>query len=120
MAGFFILHYGIFHLVYAVFLLSGEFGDPRLDWDLVICAIAFVFNHVYSYRYHLEMDRQGTPNIGTLMFTPYARIVPMHLTVLLGVNAAQSVGVLLFGILKTIADAVMHQIEHKSMSKVSE
>ena len=31
-----------------------------------------------------DLDRQGTPNIGTLMFTPYIRIVPMHITIILG------------------------------------
>ena len=115
-AVFFAMHYGFFHLVYAVFLLSGEFGDPRLGLDLLICAGAFAVNHFYSYRYHRELDEQGTPNIGTLMFTPYARIVPMHLTIIIGSTMAPGAGVLLFGTLKTFADAVMHQIEHRMIA----
>lgn len=113
-AAFFSFHYGFFHLIYAVFLFTGDYGDPKLDWDLVICAAAFAVNHLYSYRYHRQLDEQGTPNIGKLMFTPYARIVPMHLTIMLGATA--SGGVLLFGTLKIVADAVMHQVEHKMIS----
>ncbi len=115
-AGFFAMHFGIFHLVYFVFIVSGEFGDPRLGFDLLICAIAFALNHVYSYRYHREADRQGRPNIGTLMFTPYARVVPMHLTIIFGSLLSQLGGVFLFGLLKSIADVVMHQIEHRMLS----
>lgn len=31
------------------------------------------------------MDRrEGVPNLGAMMFAPYARIVPMHMTIILG------------------------------------
>lgn len=114
-AGFFTLHFGMFHLVYFVFMMSGEFGDPRLGMDLLICGAAFAVNHWYSYQYHLESDRSGKPNIGTLMFTPYARIIPMHLTIIFG-SALGMGGVFVFGVLKTVADAVMHQVEHHTLS----
>ena len=78
-----------------------------------------MINHYYSYRYHRESDRRGTPNIGTLMFTPYARVLPMHLTIIFGASMIGG-GVLFFGILKTIADVVMHQIEHKIIASSSE
>lgn len=114
-ACFFVLHYGVFHLAYFVFLMTGEFGEPRLGPDLLICAIAFAVNHWYSYRYHVASDRSGTPNIGTIMMTPYARILPMHLTIMFGL-ALGSGGIFLFGLLKTIADGVMHQVEHRTLS----
>ncbi len=114
-AGFFALHFGGSHLVYFFFLMSGEFGDPRLGPDLLICAGAFAVNHWYSYQYHVASDRSGKPNIGTLMFTPYARVIPMHMTIIFG-SVLGAGGVLLFGILKTIADAMMHQFEHHALS----
>jgi hypothetical protein len=117
-AFFFLLHYGFFHLVYLIFVLSGEFGEPGLDLGLLICAIGFAMNHAYSYRYHRDSDRKGTPNIGTMMFTPYARIIPMHLTIIFGA-ATFSDGIILFGILKTIADVVMHKVEHHILSSTS-
>ena len=117
-AGFFAMHFGFFHLIYFMFLMTGNFGDPRLDWDILLCGVAFVVSHAYSYRYHVAMDRKGTPNIGTLMFLPYARVLPMHLTIILGSMAPNTFGIVLFGVLKTAADAVMHQVEHRTLSKV--
>jgi hypothetical protein len=49
------------------------------------------------------------------MFTPYVRIVPMHLTILLGATLGSGKGLLLFGVLKTLADVVMHVIEHRRL-----
>jgi hypothetical protein len=112
-AVFFVVHYGMFHFVYLAFIMQAVPFNLLFDFGFVICTGAFAFNHAYSYRYHRELDRQGTPNIGTLMFTPYVRIVPMHLTILLGSFIAGSGGLVLFGVLKTVADAVMHVIEHR-------
>ncbi len=55
-----------------------------------------------------------TPNIGTIMFFPYARVIPMHLTIVIGGHFTKgSQGALiLFLALKTIADLIMHMIEH--------
>jgi hypothetical protein len=53
------------------------------------------------------------------MFFPYARIIPMHLTILIGVYLEEhSTGtVILFLGLKTFADLTMHLIEHGSKSQ---
>jgi hypothetical protein len=111
---FFALHYGFFHLAYLMFILS-EAPGALFDLGFVLCTAAFAFNHVFSYRYHREMDRAGTPNIGTLMFTPYIRIVPMHMTIVLGGSLAGTDNLLLFGLLKTAADTLMHVVEHKRL-----
>lgn len=116
---FFAFHFGFFHLVYLIFIFSGEYGDPGLNLGFYLCCIGFIINHGYSYRYHRDSDRSGTPNIGTMMFTPYARVLPMHLTIIFGA-AMSGGGLLLFGVLKTGADVVMHLIEHKILSKTSE
>jgi hypothetical protein len=53
------------------------------------------------------------------MFTPYLRILPMHLTIVIGalfINSAA--GMIMFGILKTLADLAMHLIEHAQLRKV--
>ena len=116
---FFAVHYGFFHFVYLMFLVTDARGEPLIDRWFWLCAAAFALNHWWSYRYNRDIDRQGTPNIGTLMFTPYVRIVPMHLTIifggLLGPGAAK---LLLFGALKTGADVAMHAAEHAQLKKV--
>ncbi len=117
-AVFFAMHYGLFHAVYLVFLVAGPRGEPLTPWFWA-CTAAFALNHLWSYRYNRDIDRQGTPNIGTLMFTPYLRIVPMHLTIIFGgLLGGARPGLLLFGALKTVADVAMHFVEHAQLQKV--
>ncbi len=120
-ANFFAFHYGFFHFGYLVFLwpLLGKLG--RWEWvSVAAAAISFVWNHRESYRRNVAADREGCPNIGTLMFLPYGRILPMHFTIILG-NAANLDGVfaiVLFGALKTAADVLMHKVEHRVLRRV--
>ena len=44
------------------------------------------------------------------MATPYLRVVPMHIMVIVG-------GLLIFGALKTVADVAMHAVEHRRYQK---
>ena len=114
-AFFFVIHFGAFHLFYIGFILKDAPVTTAFDIGLLVCTLAFAANHWFSYQYHRDLDRQGTPNIGTLMFTPYLRIIPMHLTIILGATLGGGAGLIVFGILKTIADAIMHVIEHKRL-----
>jgi FtsH-binding integral membrane protein len=118
-ASFFAMHYGLFHAVYFMFLILNPDDPAVVDAAFWICAAAFAFNHLWSYRYNRDLDRQGTPNIGTLMFTPYLRIIPMHLTIIFGGQFIDStMTLLLFGGLKTLADVGMHLAEHARLRKV--
>lgn len=123
-AGFFALHYGFFHFVYFMFLVVGDrhHPGPALASPLAFAMIAlsFVVNHAFSLRHNLESDARGRPNLGTLMFMPYARILPMHLTIIFGMGmagGARDFGFLLFGGLKTAADCVMHVVEHHVLAQ---
>jgi len=117
-AAFFSVHYGMFHLVYLVFVLFDARGEPLLNAWFWAGAVGFALNHRWSYRYNRDLDRQGTPNVGTLMFTPYVRVVPMHLTILFGGLLGQgTASLLLFGALKTLADVAMHVVEHARLKK---
>lgn len=117
---FFLIHYGFFHALYLLFLATDAGAQPLFDIWFWLCIATFAMNHLWSYRYNRERDRQGTPNIGTLMFTPYLRIVPMHLTIIFGsLMASSPLGILFFGTLKTFADVGMHIVEHRRLKKVS-
>ena len=113
-AFFFLAHYGLFHFVYAIFLLTGVFivsGESSFDTKYIfLSASLFFFNHLFSYFYNKPRDTRQQ-NIGALMFYPYVRILPMHLTIILGsyFNSA----LIFFLILKTVADCAMHVVEHK-------
>lgn len=123
MASFFLLHYGAFHAFYLVFILAAdkrEFQDSY--FFVMVCAAVFALNHWYSYRENREKDADRKPNIGTIMLFPYARIVPMHLTLIAGgsMNSESTLVLLMFLGLKTAADVVMHMIEHSSWQGVPE
>ena len=49
------------------------------------------------------------------MFYPYARIIPMHLTIVFGFNFGGAL--ILFLVLKTFADVIMHIVEHNVLRK---
>jgi hypothetical protein len=119
-ANFFALHYGFFHFGYLMFLIQ-QSGEWRW-WDVLgwlALGASFAWNHRLSFQQNVAADRQGSPNIGTLMFLPYARVVPMHFTILLGGTVAGGGpgAVLVFGALKTLADVLMHHIEHRVLQR---
>jgi hypothetical protein len=120
---FFAVHFGLFHFVYLMFLAAGGTRDgaaPDFGLDFWVCVLAFVVNHVYSLRENVRNDRRGRPNLGTLMFLPYARVVPMHLAIILG-GAPFMAGttLLLFMALKVGADVTMHTVEHHTLQKAA-
>ena len=119
-ARFFALHYGIFHAVYLGFIVAFRRGEALWTWPLALCVAVFALNHLWSYRRNRAADRQGTPNIGILMFIPYGRILPMHAVMLSGaLFAPTDVGILIFIGLKTAADVAMHVIEPVLLKQIS-
>lgn len=130
---FFTVHYGLFHFVYMMFLLMFSSGLANVaedgtmqglstlsawsPWWFLATFVGFVVSHGQSHREHVEADLAGTPNIGTLMFVPYIRIIPMHITIIVGAVLGDGLGLLLFGSLKTVADVVMHKVEHNLLQK---
>ena len=115
-AFFFLFHYGFFHLIYFVFLavgfpMSAHGGAPKvLELQYILpTVLLFFLNHLYSFFYNKQREA-GKLNITTLIFYPYARIFPMHLTIIFGSIVGGALP--LFLVLKTFADAIMHIVEH--------
>lgn len=114
-AGLFWTHYGLFHVVYFLFIVFLDYGGPLgSPGTYLVCAFAFLVNHAFSLRHNLERDAAGRPSIGLLMLMPYARIVPMQLVIVSGAyfSGGSSFALLAFGVLKMLADAAMHVTEH--------
>ena len=117
-AWFFAFHYGFFHLIYAIFLIS-VFIAPKdsgtISLSLILGSAAIFFaNHLFSFFYNRNRDT-GEENIGQIMFLPYARILPMHLMIIFGVFLKGTIGIIIFISMKTIADLTMHIFEHKDL-----
>lgn len=123
MARFFLFHYGFFHAAYLFFLLQFINDIPtQVMLHGTIGLTIFFFNHSFSYRYNRELDDASLPNIGNIMFLPYLRIIPMHLVIwfaaAMGIRSLWSL--ILFLLLKTTADVLMHLIEHAINRKLVE
>ena len=112
----FLAHYGFFHLGYAFFLFV-QFKSVRIGPILFMAGLFLVYQ-CFSFFYNRKWEGKRKPNIGKLFCFPYARIIPMHLTILFG-------GILSWGtfegkmtlaffmLLKTFADVIMHVVEKK-------
>ncbi len=117
---FFAFHYGFFHLVYAVFLSSFTLASAGIVFQdilfVFLAGVVFFANHLFSFVYNKTEDEKKQ-NIGRVMFFPYARIVPMHLTIVFGgmflaTGFASGLVLAFFMVLKTGADIAMHLSEH--------
>ncbi|BAO43139.1 DUF6498-containing protein [Thiolapillus brandeum] len=120
---FFLFHYGFFHLVYLIFLLAGSTEGERPDFfspGPLLMVLLFFINHAWSFFSNRKREAEAVPNIGTLMFLPYARIIPMHLTLVLGgVLISGRFWLVLFLALKTGADLIAHVAEHARLRRTS-
>ncbi len=114
--GFYAFIFGFPLALYAFFLgfASGNLTGQEL-YGMVGCVALFAGNHYFSYRRNLEQDLARRPTAGALAAFPFVRLLPMHLTVALGLgSAARSTGMLvLFLCCKTLADVGMHLVEHR-------
>jgi len=115
---FFACHYGIFHFTYLMALLSSSvFAGAANAVDMraiAFAALVFFGNHLFSFLYNARRD-SGKQNTHVLMFYPYARIIPMHFMLALSLPLAGALP--FFLVLKTLADVIMHSIEHNVLRK---
>ena len=124
MAGFFCLHYGLFHWGYYSFIVdSGIFGPVNMgDTGLLASSVLFLASHGYSWYWHRRGERQGAQFVTEEFFRPYNRIIPMHLIIIFGsiiVLVLEFIGIttvlpvlVLFLFMKTWMDIRMHLRKH--------
>lgn len=111
-AFFFLLHYGFFHFIYAIFIFNFFKSHKPFDFTyLFLGGLVFFVNHTFSYLHNKIQDEKQIQNIGKLMFFPYIRIVPMHIIIVTGMILGQST-LYIFLVLKTVVDIVSHSIKH--------
>ena len=100
---FFLMHYGLFHFVYGIFLLV-KFSLLNVDKSFLLIGVAaFLADSLAGFIRRKVAEQELMFNIGSLFFLPYLRIVPMHLVILvpafLGIQPS-----IIFLLLKTLAD----------------
>ncbi|OPY37482.1 MAG: hypothetical protein A4E35_01398 [Methanoregula sp. PtaU1.Bin051] len=130
LAGFFALHYGLFHWAYFSFIVdTGLFGAVDFsNPEILIACLFFFINHLFSYFYHRKDEWRGAGFVTEEFFRPYRRIIPMHLTIIFGsiiVFALTMTGIeatmpvmVLFLLLKTYADLGAHMNKHSGNGQI--
>lgn len=106
---FFLFHYELFHVVYLIFLVV-ELGATTIDVSfLKYGLVAITVNMIIDFVRHKQQYKDHPPNLGTMFFLPYLRIIPMHLMILMPsfLNIKPS---LVFLILKAFFDVVGYLI----------
>jgi len=116
----FFLYYGIFHLAF-LYLIFNDDTISRIQFVksnlftavFVIAIVIFLFNHLFSFIYYFKKDQEKEVELGKLLFSGEARVAPMNLIVFGFILVIKSGDLVFFMLLKTIADVIMHIVEHK-------
>ncbi len=153
-AGFFVFHYGFFHFVYLMFIgfsfissafmdvftspgtivdaaSTAQFAGPNMML-VFLGAVIFFFAHLISFILNFAKDNQKEWDLGELMFAPYSRIIPMHISIIAagfiamflgiplslmfgasGARAVEVVIIVFFLGLKVVLDLTSHDSAHR-------
>jgi len=126
---FFAFHYGFFHLIYFIFLIVLTFAGQDADGVIYtvgnyqyifLNGLIFLFHYLYNYFYYRN-ELPKKPNIGTLMFEPYLRIIPVHIVIVLFFYLMVSnkkinfsvTALVVFLLLKGLNDIITHYLYQK-------
>ena len=111
---FFAGHYGGFHFVY-LFFLAGIIDFHKLDIPFIkTTCLVLIGNAVINFVHDKIRNRDEAVNLGVMFFMPYARVVPMHLMILLPEFFPVSRSIL-FLLLKAGADVIMFIVQRRMM-----
>ncbi len=116
---FFMFHYGMFMAVHGVFLFVLLFGtaSPGISPEylsLILGVIAFFVSHGYSFmQNYMRGGEYRTSTLQSVMFSPYPRIIVMHITIIIGAffflaTNLPGVFLVLLVAMKTLIDVVAH------------
>lgn len=115
----FFVVYGTSHFLYAYYLSA--FTGTKLTMNVIIAGGVFFLNHLFSFCHDKQKQERRRPNIGRLLSFPFIRIVPMHAILYLAVilksrfnlSADNTAVLVVFLLLKTIADVWMHIVQRR-------
>jgi len=123
---FFAIHYGGFTaghglLVFFIFYkFSGCLWEEAIRLlEMTIAVLALFISHGISFVYNYLHKREFTSaNLFKLMFSPYGRVVVMHIAILGGGILIMTINspaafLLVFVVLKTFLDLTLHLRSHK-------
>ena len=113
---FFAVHYGGFHLGYAVFLMI-QFGVKTADGTFLLIGVAaFLMESLSAFIRRKTSGQNYKFNMGSLFFLPYLRVVPMHLMILVPAFTGLQPSVV-FLVLKMLADVIAYILYERMYEK---
>jgi hypothetical protein len=112
-AALFAWSYGGLHFAYLIFLWTAAFGLPHDTTYIAVIALSFFINEWVSYRGNKPRIANLEPNIGLVIFFPFARVLPIHIVCIIGLTTAPKSLVVIVGflLLKMVADVFMHSLD---------
>lgn len=118
---FFMLHYGIFTLVHGVFVIIFFFMNTLAIGGVLATIPSLIISHYISYQTNFIGHREYlhlSPD--SLFFSPYKRVIVMHLTIILGsffaLQSADPTPILVIMIvMKIVTDLASHLFEHRAV-----
>lgn len=135
----FLVIYSWFQAAYLIFLIKISYiqiKDQIINFNylilislisIIVSIITFYLNHRASFNLNYEEDLKGKINTGTLMLMPYARILPMHIITAFAaitvsgdmkfITGFWTLITIFFLSMKTMADVIMHKVEHNYLRK---
>ncbi len=130
---FFVMHYGIFWAVHGVFVLTlplfasigsdgSNLGPGPDPWTILLAVVALFISHGVSYLFNYigSGEYRRASAIGQ-MFSPYGRLVVLHVTIIFGAIAISMTGapvtaIVILVVLKTLLDLGLHLREHRRLA----
>ena len=125
--GFFIVHFGAFTLGHGVFVVSLFGKDFPSPGSFAIAVASLFLSHGLSFALHyVKKGEYKEAQFNQLFFSPYKRIIVMHITIIaagwaLGMLGSPDGALLVLIALKIFFDTQAHRKEHtmKSAAKPS-
>ena len=124
---FFSVHYGMFcfgHGTFVVDLFGGDLDSIPAALKIItqnglqLALIALVVSHGFSFIQNFLMRGEYKEmSVSEVMFSPYKRIIVLHVFIIFGGMALQAFGVtqtglIVLALVKIVADLMAHKIEH--------
>lgn len=119
---FFTLHFGFFHIFFALYLILGfffkQYGEPpdsETVVQMIMIIILFFINNLFTYVYNRPKDT-AKQHLDSLTFYPYPRLVITHLAIIFGPAIINETWI--FMIAKTAADTIIHLVDNNGRPKI--
>ena len=119
----FLPHYLSVHVAYGILLYESDFCGKELlanfKYILTMGGIFFL-SEIISYFAESRLDRAKPLNLAAVQLFPYARVLPMHFVMFVGIDLEVKginphLIVMVFLLLKVFADIAMYMVERSSV-----